>query len=844
MASSPPQDDPGQKKSRESEDGLGSKFGLKKKRSKQDAVGFQSVWRKEAEFLRCKRTEEYLNRVPKQRTAGLALSGGGIRSAAFALGVMQALNGKPQQSDREETPLFDDIDYISSVSGGGYAAAAVTWFRHLGASAKERGEVKAYEGLESFPRPHTAPRDGADFKAMQFIRSRKNHLTPTLMLNFVSMAAVALRTSLLSLPIFFAPLVVLMMLWGKLAEDFHWALFGIQWCELLAAHYIDKSAWLSLLIGGALLCLIGLGSVIFLLVSRFAKTFDLQGTVGSMFRHPHRQAQERVFEDQNEEKASKAPRPHWHYRFRRFSQKFLGGCLLLVTIFILIAFAMSLEPLIDRWATDTPLPVLLGGLIAGNGLGVLNFRSLLTGGQKKQQQRAKYIIICIAIFLLIGNLAAAYELAERLNEWLWDELPDEWPNWVIVAFSGIAGFIAAGFWANLNFVSLNRMYRDRLMETFMPEPEAFERGAGGGPAGRADQALLWRMKQRPYHIVNTHVVLTSSTTSKVRNRTGDNFVLSPLFCGSRATKYVLTRYFGAKWDTLTGAGGMTLATATAVSGAAFNPRVGPGGWDSPINNPIVYAMLSYYNLRLGCWVSNPARSKNSHPTFYQEGIKGVLNVGFHEKASMVELTDGGHFENTGLYELIQRRTDLIILSDATADRSFNFKDVGIAIERARADLGVEIRFSDSDWDLTHVMPNSQEGTHYDERYELAERGFAIASIEYPEVDESPLYSDVVGAKDEARVKQKAAGRKPGFLIYLKGVMTRRMPVDLYGYKGAHEGFPYQPITDQMFDESQFEAYRALGYHIASAMVDEAFDGIKKFLKEECDDLEVQAMNDA
>src|SRR6202521_2003162 len=48
---------------------------------------------------------------------GLALSGGGIRSSAICLGVLQALN---------HYDLIKRIDYLSTVSGGGYIGCALT----------------------------------------------------------------------------------------------------------------------------------------------------------------------------------------------------------------------------------------------------------------------------------------------------------------------------------------------------------------------------------------------------------------------------------------------------------------------------------------------------------------------------------------------------------------------------------------------------------------------------------------------------------------------------------------------------------------------------------------------
>lgn len=63
------------------------------------------------------RERKHLNLKTEQGT-GFAISGGGIRSASFGLGVMQAL---------VTCDKLKKIDYMSTVSGGGYVRAALTW---------------------------------------------------------------------------------------------------------------------------------------------------------------------------------------------------------------------------------------------------------------------------------------------------------------------------------------------------------------------------------------------------------------------------------------------------------------------------------------------------------------------------------------------------------------------------------------------------------------------------------------------------------------------------------------------------------------------------------------------
>jgi hypothetical protein len=76
---------------------------------------------------------------PDAPLVGLALSGGGIRSAAFNMGVLQMLG---------QSGLLSRVDYLSTVSGGGYIGSCLTWLRaHVpAASAQRLGAVPLADG--------------------------------------------------------------------------------------------------------------------------------------------------------------------------------------------------------------------------------------------------------------------------------------------------------------------------------------------------------------------------------------------------------------------------------------------------------------------------------------------------------------------------------------------------------------------------------------------------------------------------------------------------------------------------------------------------------------------------
>jgi hypothetical protein len=60
----------------------------------------------------------------------------------------------------------------------------------------------------------------------------------------------------------------------------------------------------------------------------------------------------------------------------------------------------------------------------------------------------------------------------------------------------------------------------------------------------------------------------------------------------------------------------------------------------------------------------------------------------------------------------------------------------------------------------------------------------------------------------------ADGEK-GTLLYLKASVTGDEPADVLEYAARETTFPHHStMTDQFFDESQFESYRKLGFHVA------------------------------
>jgi hypothetical protein len=253
-------------------------------------------------------------------------------------------------------------------------------------------------------------------------------------------------------------------------------------------------------------------------------------------------------------------------------------------------------------------------------------------------------------------------------------------------------------------------------------------------------------------------------------------------------------------------GRMTLPTAMAISGAAVNPSTGVGG-KGITRQPLLSMLMGLLNIRLGYWAPNPnpKRAASSIPNYFLPGLSEMFTRWkLNEKASYVELTDGGHFENLALYELIRRRARLIIVCDAGADPKFQFSDFANVVEKARVDFGTLI-LSNCD-DLKILVPHQKSSDKDD--IKSAERGYIKSTIIYP---------------DNSR----------GCLLYIKTTFFEKLSADLYGYKMAHPQFPDEPTSDQFFDEKQFEAYRELGYQTAWHMMNDKAICDDELLKHIC-----------
>jgi hypothetical protein len=338
--------------------------------------------------------------------------------------------------------------------------------------------------------------------------------------------------------------------------------------------------------------------------------------------------------------------------------------------------------------------------------------------------------------------------------------------------------------------------------------------------GGQTKPLLGRCRPKPLHVVNLALNLVGGSNLAWQHRKAGSFTVSPLHCGfmpqpegSGEERIVRGGY---RPSTLYGRG-ITLGTAMAISGAAASPNMGYH------SSPAVAFLLTLINARLGWWLGNPAEippdsdwkkfkawlarfpdGRERHPDrrtwalpHPRHQLSPVINEALSRTSDSCEyvyLSDGGHFENVGLYEMVRRRCRTIVVVDATCDPNCSFADLGGAIRKVRADLGVPIHMEDVRF---HKAFPPDKG-----------KFCAMGTIDYSAVD--GWQGADGGGADEGKKEGKREDKREGRIVYIKASIREHLPIEVYNYSRTSEAFPHEPTTDQWFSESQFESYRRLG----------------------------------
>lgn len=372
--------------------------------------------------------------------------------------------------------------------------------------------------------------------------------------------------------------------------------------------------------------------------------------------------------------------------------------------------------------------------------------------------------------------------------------------------SALAVLALFGWRVDINKFSLHNMYKNRLVRCYLGASNQGNRNeqpfTGLDDADDIELSHLAdpssRKVQRPFHIINATLNISQGSNLAWQERKAASFIFTPLHCGFALAKTqgdTTTVASEQNWETLGyrptaqyGAEdleekGFSLGMALATSGASVSPNMGHA------TKPALAFVLTIFNIRLGRWSANPARRKWHHPS-PRLGLLCLLQemLGYsNERRNFIYVSDGGHFDNLGLYELVRRRCSLIFAVDAGQDPERRFADLADAARKCRVDLGVEIEI-----DYLQDLRGDESMR--------SERSFTTGRIRY--IPDDP-------AKD-------------GMLVLIKPSLPRLQnePPDILNYAERNSPFPQQTTTDQFFDEGQFESYRRLGVFCADQCLEQ------------------------
>jgi len=241
-----------------------------------------------------------------------------------------------------------------------------------------------------------------------------------------------------------------------------------------------------------------------------------------------------------------------------------------------------------------------------------------------------------------------------------------------------------------------------------------------------------------------------------------------------------------------GGGDITLPSIMAISGAAVSPLMGR------FTLPAFRFLMAVMNIRLGVWIRNPKEGseRRLHPDastvrrLFRYLVRGWREPGawyvLKEGLGLVDanhryiyVSDGGHWENLGLTELLRKRCTAMIVVDASGDPGLG--DIGRAMSVARAELGIEFKL-----DPRVTLPQGDQ---------LPDSPVAIGKYIYPDGMEGEIY-------------------------YLRSVMWSGAPGDLHLLAARDPQFPNHPTANQFLSAELFDAYRALGWAAGSHLVEE------------------------
>ncbi len=802
---------------------------------------------------------------------GLALSGGGIRSATFALGLLRGMaqsrsHGTGTTATQSQvdlgTPkglasagLLGRLDFLSSVSGGGYTAAM------FGRLVHSFGLHRAQDLLAQ-----------ANSSVLDWLRRNGRYLTPAgsrdigiAVVTFLR-AWIAIHAEFMIACLALGLVVTVPHLWQhtyQLLDPVGWEQWRTPWWALAMAFWLATAPGL---IAGywsardssseaTQATRIDYRDVTFLLVAVVCAYLLLHALVLDNTIDPLHQslnwpaagalalislvlgqlaARGWLTWGKGYTGLRVAQLRNWLTRMLRWA---MMGALILGSLGALDRLSWWL---LEEFLTGRDYQLFWSSVGAG-GIALVALRTLMQPLQKiaadSNNQARKWLPQLLNIVSLLGMLVLVTAWLVLLQWFIF--APDPFKALIGVPAWTRAGLLLAVWltWVVLtagnaqmaNTSSLHSFYRARLTRAYLAVGNP-ERGFNQ-PGQQHDSVtqvvdgddLRLRdyrpeLKGGPIHLVNTCLNQTRDDQSGLYNADRKGTAVTASWRGFEVGKddFIKAKFdLVRKGDSILNHDLGTLGRWVAVSGAAASP--GAGAYTSRGLALLVY----FLGVRLGHWMRSPKEVTPlkwlSHwswkcipkPMMLASEASATF---FGKERPWWYLSDGGHFENSAVYPLLKREVDFIVLSDASGDVDYDYGDIENLVRKARIDFSAEIDFysrseasslfSLSSAELTVVSPEDLANNH-------SCRGVLLARIRYRERAGPP----------DAQGRPGKPFRPEGTLLVIKPNLHDALDVDLLAYAQKHTSFPHESTGDQSFDEAQWESYHRLGEDFGRALHD-------------------------
>jgi hypothetical protein len=691
-----------------------------------------------------------------EETWGICLSGGGIRSAAVALGALQSLQ---ELTPNAKQTQLEQIRYLVSVSGGGYTAGAF----QLALQANQRNPGAG-------PRSVFAPGSPEE----DHLRRHSSYIADTagqwLMALGVLFRCVAIGIALIGLAIAALGLAI-----GRFYREVPivtGGLAGLKPLFLVHPHTVKGKlvppppGWPVIPWGVTLAVLIALvlAALAYLVELSFA---------GKVFRGA-----------------------------RWLGKVFAGAGLLLVALGIAIPAFVWLSSWLSWQVHFTARPVIATGTLtvlvsfigalagtlwrkrttitktAGS---VTSFFTKSPGGQVLPNSMAQMLLlwVCLLVLILAAVLASGWVATSGLDASWWALVP-------------VGALIVIAVSADETWFSLYPFYRRRLASAFATQRYA-DRPRVQSLESTSTPLSQWA--QRVSGFPEVRFAATANITGQdvtPPGRRAASFVFGSDYVGGPQLGWVRTDFL----ERLTPPPirrDIEIEGAMTISGAAFASAMGS-------QTRFFEVFLALTNVRLGVWLPNPrfvALKYNSSCNWTLPGLPSRRRLGHLARevfgihpswARMLLCTDGGHYDNLGLTELLDLRCSHIYCFDASGGGAPLADTLAGAITLACEERGVDIKLTNA-YDLvpggTDKPAFPADGPLASMNARMSKSSVITGEVTYP------------------------SGRR-GSLVFAQAGLTEDLPYQVLDYAHAATGFPRDSTADQWFNCDQFDAYEQLG----------------------------------